>query len=52
MVRLMTLTSENVTSITYLDGISALAEFSHPEVQTHIDGAIVVQYGSTTPPPR
>ena len=38
------MTPLGVFSITYMDGISASAEFSYPGAQPHIVGAIVVDY--------
>ena len=40
------LTLANVWSISYMDGAAATAAFTYPGVQPHIDGAIVVEFGS------
>ena len=41
------MTALGVSSITYVDGISAAARFPYPGPKPHIAGAIVVEYGGS-----
>ncbi len=43
------LTPDNVLRIRHVDGPTAAATFSYPGVQPHIEGAIVVEFGSGPP---